>query len=104
MIDTSDDIIHPDYIRIIERKREGWLFKAMKPFSVRVPNIDIQDTELLYGISKQQIIVELFRINGGRFGFYIADLRHKLYYYCGLEAEGIKPKLFEIGIGRRDPN
>jgi hypothetical protein len=42
MIDTSDDIIHPDYIRIIERKRE--------------------------------------------------------------EAESVKPKLLEIGIGRRDPN
>lgn len=104
MFDTTDDIVHPDYIRIIERKQEGWLFKAMKPFYTYVPNIDIQDTEMLYGISKQQIVIELFRINGGKFGFYIADLRHKRYYYCGLESESLKPKLLEIGIGRRDPN
>lgn len=47
----------PDYIRIIECKQKGWLFKVMKPFSTYL-NVDINDFELLYGINKQQILVE----------------------------------------------
>ncbi|MGI2907353.1 hypothetical protein [Tolypothrix sp. VBCCA 56010] len=91
MSDTS--IIHPDHIRIIEKKPQGWLFKALKPFVTYRQVDDINDIEKLYGITKQQVTVELFRINGGKLGFYIADLRHKQYYYCGTEAEMIRPKL-----------
>ncbi|RUS92363.1 hypothetical protein DSM106972_099370 [Dulcicalothrix desertica PCC 7102] len=103
MTDINDTtVILPDYIRIIERKESGWLFKSMKPFSTYL-KVDINDFELLYGINKQQILVELFRISGGKLGFYIADLRHKQYYFCGLEAMNVKQKLLEIGIGRVDP-
>lgn len=103
MTDINDTtVVLPDYIRIIERKPSGWLFKAMKPFSTYL-KVDINDFELLYGINKQQILVELFRISGGKLGYYIADLRHKQYYYCGVEAEMVKQKLLEIGIGRVDP-
>lgn len=103
MTDINDTtVVLPDYIRIIERKPSGWLFKAMKPFSTYL-KVDINDYELLYGINKQQILVELFRISGGKLGYYIADLRHKQYYYCGVEAEMVKQKLLEIGIGRVDP-
>jgi hypothetical protein len=101
MIDSN--IVHPDYIRIIEKKPQGWLFKALKPFVTYKQVVDINDIEALYGINEQQVIVELFRINGGRLGFYIADLRHRNYYYCGEEAETVKLKLLSIGIGRIDP-
>ncbi len=102
MIDSN--IVHPDYIRIIENKPAGWLFKALKPFVTYRTVADINDIKALYGIDEQQVNVELFRINGGKLGFYIADLRHKKYYYCGIEAESIKSKLLEIGIGRVNPH
>lgn len=93
-------VIHPDYIRIVERKPGGWLLKTGKMFYKRLPiTVDFQDFELLYGISKQQVITELFRINGGASGYYLADLRHKQYYYCGLSAEDVKTKLRLLGIG-----
>ena len=101
----SDSLVyHPDYIRIVERKPGGWLIKAGELFYKSLPiAIDFQDFELLYGISEQQIAIELFRINGGKAGYYIADLRHKKFYYCGNEHEDIKATLRALGIGRADP-
>ncbi|BAZ09821.1 hypothetical protein NIES4071_16340 [Calothrix sp. NIES-4071] len=54
---NNTTVVLPDYIRIIERKHKGWLFKAMKPFSTYL-KVDINDFELLYGINKQQILIE----------------------------------------------
>ncbi|PMB08215.1 hypothetical protein CEN49_10605 [Fischerella thermalis CCMEE 5273] len=59
----------------------------------------MNDFELLYGITKQQIAIELFRINGGKAGYYLANLRGKKFYYCGIEPGGVKNKLLELGIG-----
>lgn len=93
-------VIHPDYIRILERKSGGWLLKTGKMFYERLPlKVDFRDFELLYGISKQQVAINLFRINGGKAGYYLADLRHKKYYYCGLHNEDVKKTLVQLGIG-----
>jgi hypothetical protein len=102
---SEDDIIHPDYIRLIERKIGGWLFKRSKVFyGKRQITVDSEDYELLYGISKPQVVVELFRINAGKAGYYLADLRHKKYYYCGEDVKDVKTMLLNIGIGRPDPH
>jgi hypothetical protein len=100
---SLDKVIHPDYIRIVERKIGGWLFKG-KLFSKRLPiDIDFYDFELLYGVSTQQVVIELFRINGGQAGYYLANLRDRSYYYCRTSWQDVKVKLRELGIGRNDP-
>lgn len=98
-------LIHPDYIRVIERKLGGWSFKKGTFFYKRLPiaTDDLNDTEFIYNISKQQIIIELFRINGGKAGFYLADLRHKRYHYCGLSLKDVQSKLLHLGIGQASP-
>jgi hypothetical protein len=102
---SESTVVYPHYIRIVERKPNGWRIRKGEIFYNRLPvSIDLQDFELMYGVSEQQMIIELFRINGGRQGYYLANLRHKKYYYCGLEWSGIKRQLLEIGIGREDPN
>lgn len=101
-MDTN--VYHPDYYRLIERVPEGWLFKQGKLFYTKLPfTVDFNDFKLLYGITKQQVAIELSRINGGKAGYYLANLRSKKYYYCGTEPEGVKCKLRELGIGRDDP-
>jgi hypothetical protein len=102
---SDSKVTHPDYIRILERKPDGWVIKKGRLFYKRLPiaSVDMNDLKLMYGISEQQILVELFRINGGKVGFYLADLRHKQYYYCGLTIDEVKTKLRELGIGRNDP-
>jgi hypothetical protein len=98
----SSTIVHPDYIRLIERVDRGWLFKRGKLFYKRLPiaSADMDDFEFMYGISKQQIAIELFRLKGGKAGYYLANLRDRQYYYCGLEPEDVKTMLLRLGIGR----
>ncbi|MBN3945464.1 MAG: hypothetical protein HWQ38_02790 [Nostoc sp. NMS7] len=55
-------------------------------------------------MTKIKVLVELFRINGGRPGLYLADIRDKKYYYCGQDWEEVKAKLRELGIGRDEPS
>ncbi|MEG3841693.1 hypothetical protein [Microcoleus sp. herbarium14] len=94
-------VICPDYIRILERKLGGWALKKGDIFYNPLPfAVDFQDFELHYGISKQQVVTELFRLNGGKVGYYLADLRHKQYYYCGKSFEDVKTMLVQMGIGR----
>jgi hypothetical protein len=102
---SNSSIIYPDFFRIVERKPNGWLIKKGSVFYKRLPiaTSDMADTQLLYGISSEQIITELFRVNGGKLGYYLADLRHRRYYYCGLEWENVKTMLRNLGIGRDDP-
>ncbi|MDF5715840.1 MAG: hypothetical protein PUP93_18640 [Rhizonema sp. NSF051] len=44
----------------------------------------------------------LYRISGGRQGYYIADILDKKYYYCGTQWLDVKALLLELGIGRPD--
>jgi hypothetical protein len=103
-MDTDTSVYIPDCYRVIERVSGGWHFKQGELFYKTLPiSIDFNDFQLLYGITKQQVAIELFRLNGGKAGYYLADLRRKYYYYCGTEPEGVKTKLRSLGIGREDP-
>ena len=103
-MNENTSVYHPDYYRIVERVSNGWLIKKGELFYTTLPfAVDMSDFELLYGISKQQVAVNLRKINGGEAGYYLADLRNKKYYYCGTEPEGVRVKLRSLGIGRDDP-
>ncbi|MCC5640644.1 hypothetical protein LC593_33395 [Nostoc sp. CHAB 5844] len=103
-MDTDTNIYIPDYYRVIERVPGGWHFKEGELFHKRLPiSIDFNDFELLYGINKQQVAAELFYLERGKAGYYLANLRQKKYYYCGTEPQGVKLKLRSLGIGRDDP-
>lgn len=95
-------IIYPSYFRIFECRAGRWFIKNTEVFiaSDAAKNDDIAS---LFGISEQKVIIDLFRINGGKSGFYLANLREKTYHYCGQSREGIKTQLRSLGIGREDP-
>ena len=97
-------IIYPQYFYLVERVPEGWDFLwSSKIFYAPEGNrIEPKNREKLYGLNKQKITIELFRINGGRLGYYLANMRDKNYYYCGRERESVKEKLRKLGIGRRE--
>jgi len=104
-MDTATEVYLPDYYRVFERIAGGWLMKPCQFFYRHtLSETNDNDLDLLYGISPQQVAIELFRINGGSSGYYLADLRSsKKYYYCGSKPEDVKLKLLELGIGRADP-
>ncbi|AFY34212.1 hypothetical protein [Calothrix sp. PCC 7507] len=97
-------VIHPAHFLIIERRGNAWYFKYGKVFyNCTDKPLPEHERERLFGITKNKIVIELFRISGGKIGFYLANVRDKKYYYCGTEWTGVKAKLRELGIGREDP-
>ncbi|MBR8840127.1 MAG: hypothetical protein DSM106950_40585 [Stigonema ocellatum SAG 48.90 = DSM 106950] len=105
MISSNTTVVHPVYYRIIERRGNGWAFKEGESF-VNWFNEPIEpqfDLFAAFDTSMKKVAIELFRINGGKQGYYIANILDKKYYYCGTEWLDVKAKLQELGIGRPDP-
>ncbi|BBD65741.1 hypothetical protein NIES4072_05810 [Nostoc commune NIES-4072] len=97
----DDTIIYPSYFRIFECRNGRWFIKNLEVF-VTFSTTNHEDIKTLYGITEGQIVIELFRINGGKSGYYLANIQDKTYYYC-VDRNGVKSKLLELGIGRIDP-
>lgn len=94
-------IFHPIYYRILSRKGIVWMTHNSKLTSdVKISLSDLDR----YGLTKEKLLIELFRIEGGKSGYYIANLRDKLYYYCGSDMESVRDTFYKLGIGRREPD
>jgi hypothetical protein len=100
-------VVHPIEYRIIERKitpeKSYWHFMRGRVFynPLNLPNEG--DIEFMFGTSKKKVAIELFRLNGGKPGYYLADLKAKKYYYCGEDWESVSNQMRSLGIGRDDP-
>ncbi len=105
MTNIETTVVHPVYYRIIERRGNGWAFKIGEPFInwFNEPIVSVEDLFATFDTSMKKTSIELFRINGGKQGYYIADICDKKYYYCGTEWKDVKIKLQELGISRPDP-
>lgn len=97
-------IIHPASFQIIRREGNSWYFRQGKVFyrGANTPE-SIKDREQQYGLTKEKIVIELFRLSMGKEGYYLANLADKKYYYCGLELQDVKITLQYLGIGIADP-
>ncbi|MDZ8138847.1 MAG: hypothetical protein RM049_26685 [Nostoc sp. DedQUE04] len=95
-------IIYPSYFRIFECRAGRWFIKNTEVF---IASDEVKDDDIAasYGVTEQQAVINLFRINGGKAGFYLANFRDKKYHYCGQSREDVKAKLRSLGIGREDP-
>ncbi len=101
---SNTSVVHPLHYLIVNRVGTTWYFKSGEVFyNHRHVEIQAERREERFGLSKSQVAIELFRINGGKPGYYIANLRDRKYYYCGTEVQDVKDKLLSLGIGRPDP-
>lgn len=106
------ELVFPLCWRVIHRNikngRACWSFWRVSVFcnttNLATPDITKLDIENLFGTTKPKVVTELFRINGGRLGYYLANLIDNKYYYCGETEEDLKKKFIELGIGRSEPN
>ncbi len=99
----STTILHPSYYRVIRREGTKWFVKGAKLLSPNDVPIGLDDLEQKYGMTNLDLVMSLFRINGGKAGYYLANLISKQYYYCGMNLEDVKATLQGLGIGRPDP-
>jgi hypothetical protein len=110
---SENKLIYPACYWIVRReiteKGGCWCFSKSKvfynPLNLPIEGGDFNqvNVEALFGTTKAEVVTELFRINGGKLGYYLANLSDKQYYYCGATREDVKVKLRELGIGRPDP-
>ncbi len=97
------EIIYPFYFRVLERKVDGWFLSGSSVFyNHKGRKYDPERDWVNYNITKQKLVIELFRQFGGKLGYYLANLKDKKYYYCGLTDEDIQNTLYSIGIGRKN--
>lgn len=99
-------IIHPLHYLVVEKKGSAWHFKIgdrvfYNPRNVPMPSLDERLRQ--FGLTIPKIAIELFRIEAGKGGYYLANLRSKQYYYCGLDWQDVRTTLQQLGIGRPDP-
>lgn len=97
-------IIYPAYFQTVKRADNAWYFSHGRAFYRGASSLEsLEDRELYYGLTKEKIVIELFRINGGKEGYYLANLRDRKYYYCGDALGDVRTMLQILGIGRADP-
>ena len=103
----SSNIIYPLHYLIVRREGTTWYFRPgirvfYNPKNVPV-SLALEERLHRFGASPESVMIALFRLAGGNPGYYLADLKHKKYYYCGLKWEDVKAALRDLGIGRVDP-
>ena len=99
------DILYPESYQIFLKEPEQWIYIKSKVFyNPNKKSTDLDSTLARFNLKKTTVLCELFKINGGKLGYYLANLRNKKYYYCGTEAVDVKVKLLSLGIGRLSIN
>jgi hypothetical protein len=94
------DVIYPEHYRIFKCWKGRWSMLRPETFyGLRSSASSLK----IYQLSAEQIAIALFRINGGKAGYYLANIRDRKYYYCGIKPEDVKATLRSLGIGRDDP-
>lgn len=101
----KNSIITPAHLIVIRRVPEGWNFGNRKVFYKKDPDrkCDPQNPEKEFGLTKLDIICDIFKMNQAKIGYYIVDLLRREYHYCGLEWQNVKDTFLKLGIGRKDP-
>jgi hypothetical protein len=99
-------VIHPMHYLIAESEGTTWYFRFegevfYNPRNCPTPRT-VYDLFDRFRTTASKVVTELFRINGGRSGYYLADLRNEKYYYCGGGWDDIRETLLDLGIGRRE--
>lgn len=101
----SQNLVCPENLQIFCREIDGWTHIKGKVFyNPKQKQTDLDSTLKRFNFTKSSIICELFKLNGGSLGYYLADLENKKFYYCGSEFLDIKVKLLSLGIGRMSIN
>jgi hypothetical protein len=100
-----ETIVYPVHYRLVVRREDTWHFTKGDVFVnlFNIPVLEQKDLFAVFGTTMKEVANELRILNGGKEGFYIADILEKKYYYCGDSWKYVKIKLQELGITRPDP-
>jgi hypothetical protein len=102
MVEKQPSVIYPLHFMIVRREGTKWIFTGggkviLNPFNLPVL-LDVEDRLEGFGLTMPKAAIELFRVNGGKPGYYLINLRKKTYHYCGETRSSINDKLIELGV------
>ena len=103
---SGNAIYAPDYIQVVRRDEKVWHFLQPSQIIYSPSPLDsdfFTVREKQYGLTKAKMALEFRLIAGGTPGLYLADMKHKKYFYCGESWNDVHAKLLELGIGRSHP-
>jgi hypothetical protein len=102
---SLETIVYPVHYRLVVRRRGSWYFTKGDVFVnlFNIPVLEQKDLFACFGTNMKEVANNLRILNGGKEGFYIADILEKKYYYCGDSWKDVKMKFQELGITRPDP-
>ena len=105
LADSNTSVVMPVYYQVALRQGTQWAFIHGETFynHFNLPKFSISDTFIGFGTSMTKVAREFFKMNGGKEGYYLANILDKKYYYCGKSPQDVKKKLIELGIGKFDP-
>lgn len=103
---STASLVHPLHYLIVKREGTTWCFKPgnsvfYNPRNVPV-SLALEERLHRFELNPSKLMIELFRVNGGKPGYYLVNLRDKQYYYCGLKWEDIQITLKSLGIGKSE--
>lgn len=95
------EIICPENYIVLRREPGKWIHIAGKNFyNPYGKDISLDGILARYGLKRAELFRELFKVNAGKLGYYIADVKKRNNYYCGVDKIDIKVKFLSLGIGR----
>lgn len=98
-------LIHPSYFRIYEKDGDQWfIHKGRKFYSQSNFSLHQGALETRYGLSIRDIIAQFFPVGRGRSGFYLADLKHQQFHFCGSSPDDVQQTLWRLKITQPDPH
>lgn len=98
-------ICYPHYWQIYQHEGDKWYHL---PGKRSVNEVCPQDEkplpkriEALFGLTPQEVVNSLFKVNGGWQGLYIANLKERKYFYCGTDWEDVVNTFEMLGVTNR---
>ena len=98
-------VFFPSYFRIYERHCDRWYVHPGQKFFAQ-SNLSLKQGKLeaRYGLTIPEIVQQFFALARGRSGFYLADLKHHQFYFCGQSPDDVQATFWQLNITRPNPN
>lgn len=101
-MESETTIIHPLHFMVVQRAGTSWIFSGggqviLNPRNVPVL-LAVEDRFHRFGLTIPKAAIELIRVNGGKAGYYLINMRKKTYHYCGDSRESVNNLLIELGV------
>lgn len=93
-------VVYPYYWQIYKHQIDKWYRLPANKVSGEDTPVPTQ-IEKSFGLTEKQVIINLFKVNGGWQGYYIANLKERKFFYCGTCWEDVVNTFQYLGVSNQ---